>query len=194
MDGDEIDAVFGMGAHNAHEVVDGDVGKIFFQIADGVVHGHRADHGRRFLDEAFAERVRFAAVGKVHDGMRAVAKRDVDLFPLHGRVGDIARNAQVDVDFSRKPLAHALGRERRVVDVRRYGDASGRNTLANELRRAVLLGCHCFHLRGNFAATRGIELRHESPFVGITHIRFLGSGRYAPPLSPPAHTHGLPCM
>ena len=46
VDGDEVDAVLGMAAHHVEEVLRLDGDKGLLQIADGVVHGHGADHGR----------------------------------------------------------------------------------------------------------------------------------------------------
>ena len=55
VDGDEIDPVLGMGAHHLQEVLGRDGDQRFFQVTDGVVHGHGADHSRRLLNERAAE-------------------------------------------------------------------------------------------------------------------------------------------
>ena len=90
VDGDEVDAVLGMAAHHVEEVLrlDGDEGLL--QVADGVVHGNGADHGRRLLDELGTERLGFAAVGKVHNGLGAKLDGRIDLLPLNGFVGKVA--------------------------------------------------------------------------------------------------------
>ena len=115
--------------------------------------------------------------------MRAIAERGFDLLPLHGGIGDVARNTQVDVDLRAKAFAYAFRRKCSVIDVGRDRNATGGNPFANEFGAAVLLLGNNPHLRRDFAATRGIELRHSAPFVGITHIRFKGRGVSAPPLS-----------
>ena len=143
VDGDEVDAVLGMAADHIEEVLrlDGDEGLL--QVADGVVHGNGADHGRRLLYELGAERLGFAAVGQVHDGLGAKLDGRIDLLPLDGFVGKVAGDAQVDVYLGAQALADAFGRQRRVVYIGRDGDTAGGDALADELRAAAfLLGDH----------------------------------------------------
>ena len=200
VDGDEVHAVLGMRAHHIEEVGRFDADERLFQITDGVVHRHGADHRRRPLDERPAKRRRLAAVRQIHDGLSAQLQRHVDLPPFLGFVGDIARDAEVHVHLRAQTAAHALGREAPVVDVRGDGDAPRRHTFADELRVAPLLLGHGAHGgrdraragmidlrdRCRIAARRGADLRHRTPFVGITHVRFVGSKRTpALPLSPP---------
>ena len=161
VDGDEVDAVLGMAADHIEEVLrlDGDEGLL--QVADGVVHGHGADHGRRLLDELGAERLGFAAVGKVHDGLGAKLDGRIDLLPLDGFVGKVAGDAQVDVYLGAQALADAFGRQRRVVDVGRDGDAAGGDALADELRAAAfLLGDHA-HGGRDLPRAGEVDLRDE---------------------------------
>ena len=200
MDGDEVHAVLGMRAHHVEEVLCRDGDERLLQIADGVVHRHGTDHRRRLLHEGAPERGRLAAVRQIHDGLGAQFKGHVDLLPFLGLAGDVARDAQVHVHLRAQAAAHTLGREARMVDVRRNGDAPGRHTLPDVLGVAPLLFGHGAHGRRDgaragvvdlrdrcrIAARCGADLRHRTPFVGITHVRFLGSKRAsALPLSLP---------
>ena len=92
VDGDEIHAVLGVRAHHVEEVLHRDGDERLLQVADRVVQGHGADHGRRLLDEGAAERGRLAAVRQVHDGLGAELERHVDLLPLLGLAGEVARD------------------------------------------------------------------------------------------------------
>ena len=177
VDGDEVHAVLCMRADHVEEVLHRDGDQRLLQIADGVVHGHGADHGRRLLDERAAERVRLAGVRQVHDGLGAQLQRHVHLLPFLGLVGDVARNAQVHVHLRAQAAAHAFGRQAGMVDVGGDGDAPGRNPLADELGVAPLLLGHDGHFAGDGAGACRVDLRHRTPFVGITHVRFLGSKR-----------------
>ena len=150
-----------MAAHHVEEVLRLDGDKGLLQIADGVVHGHGADHGRRLLDELGAERLGFATVGQVHDGLGAKLDGRVDLLPLDGFVGKVAGDAQVDVDLGAQALADALGRQRRVMNVGRDGDAAGGDALADELGAAAfLLGDHA-HGGRDLPRAGEVDLRDE---------------------------------
>ena len=93
----EVDAVFGMSAYDLEKIVRRDVDERLFQIPDGIVHGHRAHHCRGPIDERTAKRARLSRVREVHDRLGAQLERDIDLAPLLLLVGQIARNAKVDV-------------------------------------------------------------------------------------------------
>ena len=111
------------------------------------------------------------AVRKVHDGLGSVGERRFDLAPLLGYVGLVARNPQVHIDLRAQTLADALGVEACMMDVGGNRDAPAGDPLANELGRAALLFGHDPHFARDGARTRRIDLRHCSPFVGITHVR-----------------------
>ncbi len=60
VDGHEVDAVFGMRAHDLEQVVFGELDERLFHVTDGVIHGHGAHHERRLVDELPAELARLA--------------------------------------------------------------------------------------------------------------------------------------
>ena len=161
----EVDAVFGMRADDLEKIIRRDVDERLFQIPDGIVHGHRAHHCRRTLDERTAKCPCLSRVREVHDRLGTQLERDIDLAPLLLLVGQVARNAEVDVDLGAQWYAvqartHALGIERGVVDVRRNGDASGSDGLAHAFRANALLRGDASHLLGHDSGTRIIDLRY----------------------------------
>ena len=215
MDGDEIHAVFRMGPHHFQKVLgrDGDEG--LFQIADGIVHGHRADHGRRLLDKLRAEGARLAGVRQIHDGIGPQFQGHGHLLPFRRLVGQVARDTEVHVHLGGQRHAvqggaHAARCQARMVDVGGNGDAAGGHGSADGLGLAALGGGHGGHLGRDDAGTGIIHLGdrrggrprgggrcgrravfdHKTPFVGITHSRFGGSRRMRRLLSacPAAHT------
>ena len=159
MDCDEVDAVLSVAAHDVEEVLGGDGDESLFEVAYGVVHGDGADHRRRLLDQPRAERLRLPAVRQVHDRLGAKFEGDVDLLPFDLLIGKIARDTQVHVHLCAKPLAHAFGGKRRVVDVRGDGDAAGCDPLADEFGRAALLFGDDAHGGRDFPCAREIDLR-----------------------------------
>ena len=184
MDCDEVDAVLSVAAHDVEEVLGGDGDESLLEVAYGIVHGNGADHRRRLLDQPRAERLRLPTVRQVHDRLGAKLEGNVDLLPFDLLIGKIARDTQVHVHLRAKPLAHALGGKRRVVDVRRDGNAAGCDPLADEFGRAALLFSDDAHSGRDFPCAREIDLRdfgmrnylavrhYPTPFVGIIHIRF----------------------
>ena len=193
----EVHAVLGVRAHGGEQVVGRELHERLLHVADRVVHGDGAHHERRLGDELLAEAARLARVGEVHDRVGAVVLGDLDLLPLLGGVRLVTRDAQVHVHLGGEALAHAHRVEPLldVADVRRDGDTPVGHALADVFRVAVLAlgdGCHLrgdlprageVHLRDEFfwlvvrrVALRGVLRSHtHAPFVGITHIRFLGS-------------------
>ena len=116
---------------------------------------------------------------------RTQLERDIDLAPLLLLVGQVARNAEVDVDLGAQWYAvqartHALGIERGVVDVRRNGDASGSDGLAHAFRANALLRGDAAHLLGHDSGTRVVDLRYL-----IAH----GSHGALPSLALPTQVH-----
>ena len=163
VNGDEIDPVLGVGAHHFQEILGRNGNERLFQVADGVVHGHRANHGRRFLDERTAEGTCLAGVGEIHDGIGAQFQGHVHLLPFQGLIGQIARDAEVHVHLRGKRHALQRGtdagrREACVMDVGRDGDAPGGHGGANGLRLAALGGGNSGHLRRDDAGASEIDL------------------------------------
>ena len=175
----------------------------FFQVADGVVHGHRANHGRRFLDECTAEGTCLAGVGEIHDGIGAQFQGHVHLLPFQGLIGQIARDAEVHVHLRGKRHALQRGtdagrREACVMDVGRDGDAPGGHGGADGLRLAALGGGNGSHLRRDGAGAGEVDLRDRLCCVGRLAVSHENSLRWhypyqvrrvgactAPPLSLP---------
>ena len=203
VDGDEIDPVLGMGAHDLKKVLGRDGDERFFQVTDGVVHGHGADHSRRFLDERAAEGAGLAGVGKIHDGVGAQFQGHVHLLPFQSLIGQIARDAKVHVHLRGERDAlqggtDAGGREACVVDVGRNDDAAGSHGGADGLRLATLGGGNGGHLRRDDAGAGEVDLRDRLCCVGRLAVSHENSLRWhypyqvlrvgansAPPLSLP---------
>ena len=160
MDGHEVDAVLRMRSNDVEEIVCGDGNERFLQIADGIVHRNRADHGRRTFDKRTAEFLRLAVVGKIHDSFGTQLKRHLDFAPLLRLVHEVPGDAQVHVHFRAQSFAHAFGRKRRMVNVRRNGNTPGGNALAHELDRTTFLLRDRFHLGRDDACACSVHLRH----------------------------------
>ena len=207
--GDEVHAVLGMHAQDLEQVLGGEFDQRFLHVADGVVHGHGTHHERTLVDHLLAEGTGLAGVGEVHDGIGAAVDGDADLLPLLGCVGLVARDAEVDVDFGGEALAHAARGEAALdmADICRDGNGPPGHAFADVLGVAPLVLGHGAHLRGDLARAGEVHLRDGlvrriaggvdgahalAPFVGITHIRFFGSGRAPPPLSLPSRPAGSP--
>ena len=163
VDGDEVHPVLGVGAHDLEEVLGRNGDERLFQIADGVVHGHRADHGRRLFHERAAKGAGLAGVGQIHDGVGAQLQSHVHLLPFQGLIGQIARDAEVHVHLRGKRHALQRGtdagrREACVMDVGRDGDAPGGHGGADGLRLAALGGGNSGHLRCDDAGAGEIDL------------------------------------
>ena len=192
MDGHKVHAVLGVRAHDLEQVVLGKLDQRLFHVADGVVHGDGAHHERRLVDELLAELTRLARVGKVHDGVGAKVLGDLDLLPLLGGIGLIARDAQVDVDLGGQALAdtkcaHALFD---VHDVGGNGDAAVGHALADVLGVAMLALGDFLHLRCDLPGAGEVDLRDELGLGLCAHwhgslrwhypYQVCGSGRACP--------------
>ena len=152
-----------MRAHDLEQVVFGQLDERLFHVADGIVHGDGAHHERRLVDKLLAELARLARVGEVHDGVGAKVLGDLDLLPLLGGIGLIARDAQVDVDLGGQALtdaksAHALFD---VHDVGGNRDAAVGHALADVLGVAMLTLGDFFHLRCDLPGAGEVDLRDE---------------------------------
>ena len=182
MDGYEVHSVFSVSANNVQEVLSRNTNKRFFQVADGIVHGHRTDHGGAHVDKLLAEIVRFAVIGKDHDAFRAQLDSSTHLFEFHFGVHQVARNTQINVYLGTHAFAYALGAQSDMVYVGGNGNAALRNTYTNLFGRFMLLGGNCFHLRRDFARTGIIDLsdetflRHHGSLRWHYPYRFYGSG------------------
>ena len=159
VNGHEVHALLRMRLNDAEEVLRGDLEQIFFEIADRVVHRHGADHGRRHIDELFAERVGLAVVGQVHNRFRAHVDGHAHLAQLHLIVLAVTRNAEIDVDLDASSVADRFCGQAFVVDVRRNRNRTLCDSFHDELDRAVLLAGDRLDLRRDDAALRGIHLR-----------------------------------
>ncbi len=62
VNGKKVHAILRVCPNHAQKIFHGDIHQRFFQIANGVIHGHGANHGGRFLNKLRAECVRFARV------------------------------------------------------------------------------------------------------------------------------------
>ena len=159
VNGHEVHALLRVRLNDAEEVLRGDLEQILLKIADRVVHRHRADHGRRHIDELFAERVGLAVVGQIHNGFRAHVDGHAHLAQLHLIVLAVARNAEIDVDLDVGSVADRFRGQAFVVDVRRNRNRTLCDSFHDELDRAVLLAGDRLDLRRDDAALRGIHLR-----------------------------------
>ena len=119
----------------------------FSQVADGIVHGHCADHGRGHLDQLLAEGVGLAVVGEIHDGLAVEFQRKLYLFEFSGVVSAVTGDSKIDIDLGAQSFADAVGMQALVVDVRRDTDCTLGNTLPNQFRFQMLFFCHGFHFR-----------------------------------------------
>ena len=158
VNGHEVHAFFGMRAHDVKEILRGDVAQVFFQVADGVVHGNGADHRGRHIHERAAEIVRFAVVRQVHNGFGVELKRGAYLLHLAFVVALVAGNAQVHVDFRTQPFANAMRVERRVVVVGGNGNGAARDALANDFGVDAFVFGDLRHLRRDDAELGGFHL------------------------------------
>ena len=160
-----------MGAHHLQEVLGRDGDQRFFQVTDGVVHGHGADHSRRLLNERAAEGAGLAGVGKIHDGVGAQFQGHVHLLPFQSLIGQIARDAEVHVHLRGKRDALQGGTDAGwnkacVMDVGRNGGAPGGHGGADGLRLAAFGGGHGGHLRRDDAGAGEIDLGDGGLRVG----------------------------
>lgn len=158
VDRHEIDALLCVVFDNFKEIVDRDVLELFFEIADGVVHWHSADHRCGFFDKLGAEFHRLAVVGKVHDGVGAKFQRRFNLLPFFRVVVGITTYPEVHVDLRRQAFADAFGREALVVDVGRDADRPFGDAFAQHIHIDVFFFGNRFHLRGNDPHAGGFHL------------------------------------
>ena len=147
MDGLEVNALFGVCLQHFQKICCLDVCQIFFQIADGIIHGNRADHCRRHLDQLFPEGVGLAVVGQIHDCLALELNRQLYLFKLSGIVVAVPGNAQVYVHLRAESLADAVGMQALVVDVRRNTDRTLCHTLPDQFRCQVFFLGDRLHFR-----------------------------------------------
>ena len=147
-----------MCAHDVKEILRGDVAQVFFQVADGVVHGNGADHRGRHIHERAAEIVRFAVVRQVHNGLGVELKRGAHLLHLAVVVALVAGNAQVHVDFRAQPFANAVRVQRRVAVVGGNGNGAACNALANDFGVDAFVFGDLRHLRRDDAELGGFHL------------------------------------
>ena len=104
VDGHEVDAVFCVLFDDGEKFIDGNVFQVLFQHADSIVHGDRADHGRRHLDQFTAKFTGLAEVGQVHDGFGFHIDGILDFLQFFFMVVVFRRNAEVDVNLGGRRL------------------------------------------------------------------------------------------
>ena len=158
MDGHKVHALFRVGPDHPEKVLSGDLQQVLFQVPDGVIHGHRADHGRGQVDQLAAEGIGLAVVGQVHDGLGAEVQGHADLVHLCFIVVRVPGNAQVDVDLGPQTFADAFRAQGFVSDIGGNGDLAQGHPPAQFFRVHVLLLGH------------GLHLRRQDPFLGCFHL------------------------
>ena len=158
VDGHEVDAIFCVLFDDGEEFIDGNVFQVFFQHADRIVHGDRADHGRRHLDQFAAEVTGLAEIGQVHDSFCFHVDGILDFLQFFFVVVVFRRNAEVDIDFRAAVLADSFRRQAGMDFVGRNGDFP-----AGDEGHEFFNG-HVFLFSDN------LHLRRDDAFAGSVHL------------------------
>ena len=158
VNGLEIHTLFGMCLQHFQKVRCLDVCQIFFQIANGIIHRHGADHCRRHFDQLFPESMCLSVVGQIHDRFALKLNCQLDLFELCRVIVAISGDAQIHVHFRPQSLADAVGVQALVVDICRNANGTLCHPLPDQFRLQMFFLGNSFHFRCQNALFCGIHL------------------------------------
>jgi hypothetical protein len=135
MDGEIVDALFGLFDQRVAEDVPGQVFGDAVHLFQRLIDRHRADRNRAVADDPFARVVDVAAGGEVHHIVGAPAGRPHHLVDFFLDRGGDGRVADIGVDLHKEVAADDLRFQFGMVDVGRNDGAAGGDLVAHEFRR-----------------------------------------------------------
>lgn len=134
MDGEVIDALFGLLDEGVTEHLPTEVFDSPVYFLESLVNGNGADGNRGVADDPFAGGVDILAGGEIHHGIAAPLCRPAHFFDFFVDGGGDSRVADIGVDFDEEIAAddHRLGFG--MVDVVGYDGTASGHLIADEFR------------------------------------------------------------
>ncbi len=127
-----------------------------------LIDGHRPDRDRGVADDPLTRLVNVFSGRQIHDRIGAPERRPAQLVHFFFNRGGHGGVADVGVDFHQEVSADDHRFELQVIDVRGDDGAAARDLIPDEPGRQSFAQGDEFHLRGDLALARIVELRHTS--------------------------------
>jgi len=142
------------------------------RLRDSLVDRYRAQRDMGLLHDLGANRGQIAAGGKIHDRIGPGLNRDTGLLDFPGHVQDVARGADVGVDFHPQPAPDPQRGDLAALAVT-YDDRLARGQVAGKLLgRHSLIAGHCRDLVRDFPRACSFDLRsHVSLPMAVSQQR-----------------------
>ncbi len=132
---------------------------IALDAGEGFVDRNGADRDRRSFNNGAADAGNIAARGQIHDGVRAVMNRAMQLLEFLGDLRSHRRIADIGVDLAAEGDADAHRLERAVMDIGGNNGAAAGHFAAHEFRLDLLPASDMFHFFSDDALTGEVHLR-----------------------------------
>ena len=134
MDGEVIDALFGLLDQRVLEHFPVELGRVAVDLLQRLIDRHGADRHRGIAHDPAADVVDVPPGGQVHHGVGAPAGRPHQFFDFFGDAGGHGGIADIGVDLHQEVAADDDRLQFRVVDVGRNDGAAAGDLGANEFR------------------------------------------------------------